>query len=368
MRYANKVLWIVAAVVICGCLPIELSVSPQGQMVIPRAEGFCVVDLDKASAEVMYSPTGQPAFAVYSPKGDRVLTIAQTSSGMGSSFQIQILTVADRKAKDLVSASNVTYARWSPDGKLVSLTRVANQSVKPLDTNLPELLIVNTNDRSKKKIASNVARLHRWFSDSRHILTFQILAKEEQGSTYTGRLVKLNVTTGDATTLAEVVSTDKVFFDLSPDDAQVLFTARGAGKPGQKLTADEDEMKLFQLDIASGALRVIKSKVRYAIYSPKGSRVLVGTSTNKDTVQLSVGDREAANLVPIASGAAGGVSQNMSSTEIYPGWVNEDTVHYLRTQAVYGTAGKALQLMIVGADGKNRRNLQGAIAVSLQKK
>jgi hypothetical protein len=273
------------------------------------------------------------------------------------------------KARNLLGASNITYARWSADGTYVSLTRVADAAKLPLDENLPELVLIRTADGKRQTVASNVGPIHCWFPDGRHLLAFQITAKGEEDGTYAGAIVRLDAATGKADPLATTLGGKKVFIDLSPDGTKALFTAMAATQAGGKAPAKAgDEPHLFELDVASGAVRAVKADVAFALYSPKGTKVLVGTAGEDDgDLALAVGDAGLTTLRTVASDAAGKTGGMGNSVDIYPTWLDDDTVLYLAWHHVYGTAGKNLHLVAVGADGTNRRDLQGTIDAALTK-
>ena len=363
-RRLFAVLSVMSLAIGAGCLPIELSVSPDGKILIPRREGFVSFDPVRGTATTLHKPkSGEPAFAVFSPDGGRYLAVSKSGN-----FDVGVAVVGKAPVK-LLSASNLTYAGWSPDGKWVSLARVADEARKPLKQNLPELILVDVASGKKRTLASNVSSFTRWFADSKHILAFQIAAKNEESDLYTGTIVKLNTATGKAVALATVLGDNRIFFDLSPDGAKVLFTAVKAAKAGQKVPAKaKGEPQLFELDIASGAIRTIKDKVLYALYSPKGTKVLVSTKRDFEPgLQLAVADAGFKNFVTVATDVPNSTGGGGESVDIFPGWINESTVHYIATTAVFGVAAKNLHLMSVGADGKGRRNLQTKLEAALAK-
>jgi hypothetical protein len=364
--------WLPALLLVSGCVPIEVSVSPDGKVLIPRDEGFVAFDPAKGTGQVAWRPgSGQPAFAVFAPDGKRFLAVtkggeAASVSGMGTGFGVALVGPGG-KARNLLGASNITYARWSGDGKFVSLTRVADAAKPPLEENLPELVLVSTADGKRQTVASNVGPIHRWFPDGRHILAFQITAKGEEDGTYAGALVRLDSATGKAAPLATTLGGKKVFIDVSPDGTKALFTAMAATKAGGKAPAKAgDEPHLFELDVASGAVRAVKAGVAFAVYSPKGTKVLVGMPSDDDgDLALAVGDAALTNLRTVATDAAGKTGGMGDSADIYPTWLDDDTVLYLAWHHVYGTAGKNLHLVAVGADGTKRRDLQGTVDAAL---
>lgn len=349
-----------AAALLGGCLPIELSVSPDGQILIPRQEGFFALDPAQGSVKAVYRPkSAKPAFGLYAPDGKSILAITQGRSS--SSFDLHIVPVGGGEAKSLGSLSNMTYARWSPDGKRLAVTRIADEKVAPLEQNMPELIVLDAETGKQKKLASNVSSLVRWFADSRHVLTFQADSKDKQRDQYTGRLVKMDAASGKASPLAAVLGEKKVFFDPSPDGAKVLFTALKADAAGAKLPGQTDDAaQLFELDVAGGKVRAVMKDAIYAIYSPKGTKVLVGVKASGDALELVAADASLAKRTVVARDAAKSVGST-DTRDIYAGWIDDETVHYLRLVAVYGTVGQNLHLTCVGADGKGRKDLQTAI-------
>ena len=59
--------------------------------------------------------------------------------------------------------------------------------------------------------------------------------------------------------------------------------------------------------------------------------------------------------------------RDLDGAYVYPGWIDDDTVHFLASRPVYGTAGKNLTLITVGADGKGRKDLQTTIDSAVAK-
>lgn len=372
MRQLLVVLLLVMGIVAGGCLPIELSAS-NGRIMIPRQEGFCILDMKKeAATKVVYAPkSDEAAMGLFAPDGKQFLAISQTTGGgMGSAFKIEVVQVADAKGKTLSTVTNLTYARWSPDGKRISLTRLADQKSAALDKNMPELLLLDPTADKKSKLASDVGIIHRWFPDSKSVLALQIASKAKEADQYSGKLVKIDVATGKAEPLASVLGGKKVFLDLSPDGGRVLFTAIKAAKAGGKVPSkSDDKPRLHELDIKSGAVRAVRGNVAYAIYSPKGTKVLVGSQSEKGgTIELAVGDASLEKFQTVATDAAKGAGGTGGSSDIYPGWLDDDTVHYIALHTVFGTAARNYQLITVSADGKRRANLQPVIDSDLMGK
>lgn len=364
MRLSRVVLAV--ALLMTACFPIELDVSRDGKILIPRQEGFFALDLTKGKMVKVYNlPGGNPIFARYSPSGKEILAVTESDAKiMGKNHVLTLVTLSSGTGRVLFTGSNATYARFSPDGRYVSLSRIAQEKTPPLEENLPEILLIPVKGGDPKSLASNTSALHRWFPDSRALLIFQIQKKEN--NVYHGMISALEIPSGKRKPLASVLGSQDVFFDLSPDGKSVLFTAKAAGRPGASLNAGKE--RLFELNIARGTIRAVREKVEYAIWSANGNGVLLGTDEKDGILTLQVADRRLTQFRKIASDAASKVSENIGfQTSIYPGWLGERTVFYLSKTAVYGTTGKNLELVTVSTDGRNRRSHQATIEVQVAK-
>jgi len=371
MRYC-KHLWMLVGVffvtVLAGCLPVELSVSPDGNVLIPRSEGFIVFKPADGSVTVWNKPAdGQAAFAVYAPDGKSALVMVQASGGgMGKAFKVMLLD-AEGKTRELFTRSNITYAQWSPDGKYATVTRVADQKVAPLDQNLPELILINVAEGTTKPLASNVAGIHRWTPDGKSVIIFQIESKSKNTSQYAGKLMLLNVPDGKTKAVAGMVGEQGAFFDVSPDGKTAMLTALKVDAPDakffEKAEKVEGKSKLFSLNLDSGESKVISEDAGFAIYSPRGTKVLIGAANEKDgAITLSVSPADGSAVKQIAADAAKQTGGGMGgSATIYPTWLDDETVLYLSKYAVYGTDGTNLMLTSVKADGAGKAVYQGKI-------
>jgi len=371
MRYC-KHSWMSACVLLvvtlAGCLPVELSVSPEGNVLIPRQEGFVVYKSADGSVNVWNKPAdGQAAFALYAPDGKSALVFVQTSGGMGKSFTVMLLD-ADGKTKNIVTQSNTTYAQWSPDGKYATVTRVADQKVAPLDQNMPELILINVAEGTTKPLASNVAGMHRWMPDGRNVVIFQIEGKSQNTSQYTGKLMLLDVVSGESKAVAGMVGEQGAFFDVSPDGKTAMVTALKVDAPDAKLPEKiETKSKLVSVNLESGQSKEIGEDVGFAIYSPKGTKVLIGAATEKEgAIALSVSPADGSAMKQIAEDAAKQTGGGMGGqATIYPTWLDDDTVLYLCKYAVYGPDGANLMLTSIKADGTGKTILQSKIDSAL---
>ncbi|MDD4888873.1 MAG: hypothetical protein PHU85_03000 [Phycisphaerae bacterium] len=356
-----------AALLLAGCLPVELEVGKDGQVLVPRQEGFFTLDSGSGKVVRVYKPASdQAAFGRFAPDGKHILAVSEAGGG-GGSQTFEWVDLGDGSAKKLCAATNTAYATVSPDGKTAAFTRVSDEGTAlggDSKENLPELHLIDLAAGKDQlvKAAGAIAGIHRWFPDSKSLLLFQITGKVKEGNLHKGTLNRFEPATGKATPLAAALGSNNVFFALSPDGKTVLFTASAAGKPGAELKPGEGwDEQLFELKVETGDVRAVKKGVSYALWSPKGAKVLVAVKGEESKVKLEVADAALAKFTPLAEDAAASVSGGGDDTKIYPAWLSEDRIAYLALRAVYGRAGKNLELVFIDADGKNRKAQQAAL-------
>jgi hypothetical protein len=78
-----------------------------------------------------------------------------------------------------------------------------------------------------------------------------------------------------------------------------------------------------------------------------------------------VGDAGMTTAKPIASDVDDAFTIG-DEQKYFPGWVDEDTLYYFTRRNVYGTAGSAVHLVVIGADGKNKQFVQPDIDFGVQ--
>lgn len=344
-----------------GCLPIELDVSRDGRVLIPRQEGFFSLDLQKGKMQKLYTPReGAPVFARYAPDGKSILAVVN----INDSFSFRIISLPDGSEQEILNATNAVYTRYSPNGRYIAITRVADSQKPPITENMPELHMIQASDGLGKVAAYNIGSHIRWMPDSRRILVFQIDRKNDKRQLF-GNLVLIDVGSGAKKVIAAAAGTSNTFFDISPDGKKVLLIALNAGAPKAELkVGDEDKTKVFEVDVAKSSVRATDKTMEFAIWSPDGKKVLMGGAEKNGAQTLEVADAQFKGSVTVATDAAGKAAGGMgmgADTMIYPGWLDSRTLFYLARKAVYGTAGVNLAFVTVSADGKERKLQQTLI-------
>jgi hypothetical protein len=362
-----KLLPILSLFFLAGCFPIELDVK-DGKLLIARGEGYFLFDpATGKTKKICGAEDGQPVFARFSPDGKEVLTVTKPASGFGE-FHFIIRPIGGGKGRDVFKGQNCAYVRYSPDGANLAIVRMSEKQDPDFKSQVPELYLVPAKGGESKLLAGKSGVSFRWFSDSKRLLVFEILKKD--GSNFLGNLSALDIGTGKTTPLAAVAATQNFQFDLSPDNKKALFTALRADKAGADLgKIKEYATKVFELDVAKGTVRKTDKDASYAIYSPDGKKVLLGTPPQGfafDSLKLEVADADVAKSTVIVPSVAVANPLSQGGT-IFPGWVDNKTVFYFVSKAVYGTEGKSLMLMTAGADGKGKKCVQPALEVEVLK-
>jgi hypothetical protein len=270
---------------------------------------------------------------------------------------------ASGKWKRLAKMRDPTYVLYSPDGARLAVTRMADQPQAPIeDQPLPELVLVDPETGATKVLASNVAALFRWLPDSQRVAIVQAVRKAEHEQLL-ANLSLLDVETGVATPVVQVLTGQECHLDLSPDGRIATVCAADVGEAGVELHPEEfPRTKLFRVNLETKQIEKVGPEASYAIFSPDGKSLLVGGrgTDELDAFTLRTADAELTKFVEIATGVYPPPSL---ASGAYPGWIDNEQVFYFAERAVYGTQGKALTLMLASRDGTNSRCVQPLIDV-----
>ena len=347
------------AMMLPACTPIDLSVSKDGKILIPREGGFYSFDPATATA-VKLAPAKKATFGLYSPSGQGALLY---DSG---TFYSKIFSKPLVKLK---SVSNMTYAAYLAGGKSLVYTKVSGQSDPELKESFAEVhLIAGGKDTLLLKRS---AKLVRPLADGT-ILAIRIdkVNKDEKNhKSYTGKLVRV---TADAkvTPICDITGESAMFLSARHDGAKALLICYAAGtyKPVSPNKNGKPVAQCYEIDLATGKATLVGStqKINYAIYSPDAKHVLLQTDDSLVVANAAFTDR-----TPVADDGAATIGGFGPSTDAYPGWYNNSSIYYLRKVKVYGGSCTNMHLTLVNIDTQAKRDLQPAIdqaIINLSKK
>lgn len=356
-------------VLLAGCFPIELDVDRQGRLAIARQEGWCLFDPATRTTTVVRVAEGErPVFARFSPDGAHLLTVGEVR-GVRGHYDLTLSPLAGGPGRRLARVRHPTYLLYAPDGRRVALTRVAQRTQPPFDSQpLPELVVLDVDSGEPRVLASNVGALFRWEHAGGRIIAVELTARDDH-ERFLGRLIRIDVHSGEATPLVSVLLGQSYDLDLSADGRRALLCALDVG-PLQHLFPGESEslQQLFRIDLAGGGLTRTERPAAFARYSPGGQAVLLGGFPVSGP-ELWTADAELTAYHRVADDLyqGGGIG---AGGEAFPGWLDDDRLYYLAARAVYGVDGTSPSLTIVRRDGTERVCVQplidaAAIGISL---
>ncbi|MCA9056663.1 MAG: hypothetical protein KDA75_22700, partial [Planctomycetaceae bacterium] len=342
-----------------------LDVSPQGELVISRQEGWFVFNPATGKVRKVRGASGdEPIFARFSPDGESLLTIAAVTHGDGD-FTFTTTPLNGDPSSLLLRTRYPAYLAYSPDGAKIAFTRMVLDARGPEedDDESGELVLLDPRTGETKVLARRTGALFHWLPDSSALLTAQVPRKPSSDRP-DAQLVRVDASTGDATAIASFAREEPYHLDVSPDGTQALLCSTAAVRPEQVLPAAEiPTSQLYVVDLRTGELHETGRTAHVALYSPDGRSVLIGRrgadGSAPEDGQLLVGSADLTDLRTIARDAS--LSDPSSGMTVSPGWIDDERLFYFNERSVYGSSSKALCLMTIRADGTGRKCVQPLI-------
>ena len=346
-----------------GCFPIELDVSPQGELVISRQEGWFVFNPATGKVRKVRSAGGdEPIFARFSPDGQTLLTIAAVAHGDGD-FTFTTTPLDGGPSSLLLRTRHPAYVAYSPDGTRIAFTRVILDQGPGADDESGDLVLLDPQSGETRVLARHTGALFRWLPDSAGLLTAQI-AGDETADRPEAVLVRVDAATGAATAIARISRDESYQIDISPDGTRALLCTAAAVEPEAALPmADIPTSQLYVIDLQTGDLRETGRSAHVALYSPDGRSVLIGRrgadGSAPEDGELLIGTADLEELRTVARDAS--LSDPSSGMTVYPGWIDNSRLFYFNERSVYGSSSMALCLTTLQVDGIGRKCVQPLI-------
>ncbi|MCI0377497.1 MAG: hypothetical protein L0215_07820 [Gemmataceae bacterium] len=354
-----------------GCFPIDLHVNAQGEMLIPRQEGFFLFQARTGKLTALeHAQDGLPVFGRFSPAGTEAVLVRKVRKDFVDQFRFDLVSLKDGKSRSLFTMRDAGNVHFSPDGSQLAVIRYADAFAN----GLPEVHLADVKTGKVRLALAKAGNVVRWFADSKRLLVFRIQEKDKN-SRYHGEIAILDAASGDVTPLAAAVTSREGCMELSPDNKTVLFGANQAGEAGA-LVDDEKNFDpvLFELDVAAKSIRPHGGKVSFICYSPNGKKILLLRKVEAnlfdlalDRLEIVIADAELKNLRSIAADAHRPIITIGAEGLSFPGWIDDATVFYFIERRVFGIDGRALHLVVIGADGQNKRYVQPGIDLGVMK-
>ncbi len=354
-----------------GCFPIDVAVNKQGEVLIPRQEGFFLHNWRSGkTTPVPWKAEGLPVHARFAPGEAEVLLVSVAKKEFAKEYRLEMMPVKGGASRTIYKTrQNVGCAAISPNGKRLAVVQHADI----FQDHMPEIVVVDIASGKSSLLAEKTGPFAHWLPDSAALFTLRIDEKVQNTQHYLGQLGLLNATDGSFTAIAKVLGDKRCFLAVSPDLKYALFTAIAADGAEAKLDPKAAAVRsLFELDINTKSIRKVTGldrTIEFARYSPDGKQVLlVAEPTNallSERRDLLVADARLQSPKVIAKNAYGSLVRFSTEDMNMPGWLDEKTVYYFAKVHVYGTTGQAIHLRVVNADGSDNRDLQPALDLAI---
>jgi hypothetical protein len=358
-RFAGLSL-LAATLLLAGCFPLELQVTPQGEIVIPRAEGVLVYNPAGVSRLITVDSLKElPAFAAVSADGTRLaragLALGENGDAQ-STAQLLLTDLESRTTTELAIVENMSFLQWDPKGRYLSYAFISGQNYDDIDESLPELKLFNVADQSEKSLGKNTSSIHRWSADGKGIWFLKTEVKDTDGRL--GSLCYYTLATGQVRKVARVLQAE--WFDVSPDGSEIILSARGMAEAGNRAApADENNSSwLYVVDTKKGSFRRLEYNAAFARYSPDGARVAL-LKDNAVFVTTGAFEEPTEKLARC-------VQELDNSAKFHLTWLSNTEILAVRKRSVYGNAGFAPELVAVNVDDRTERSLQDGIEAAVR--
>lgn len=343
---------------VAGCFPVELDVNGNSELLVARQEGFFVYDPASHKASMLLAAKGErPVFARFAPDGRQALLVTNTRSI--DEYRFAVMNLPGSTPRTIYTGRNTALALFSPDGKYLAVSRVAEKERKNA-ANINEILLIDLANDITTTLLEETLFSFRWFNDSKRLALFKI--EDTNEGAMTGYVVEFDIATKKEKRLATASVTGQTMcIELRPDQQTIVFSAANAGKPGANLDGLEKHAglgtPLWLWNAKDGSVTKIDDHAEYARFSPKGDRLLLARMDRTGQGELRIANADGRGAKKLIDG----VTLSINRDVMLPGWLNDDTVYYFTTRHTYGAGEKALALITIRTDGKNQKSIQAAL-------
>jgi len=342
------------ALVRCDFTMMQLDADPNGVLLVPRPEGFFVVDPNNGNVTRVAvnwqdgAPRGAPIAGVFSPDGARILAVVGSESG-------SLLSLVDRITGDAnaiihLGGRPATLA-WSPNGEWITFSELYSNAVR-----LSIKRVVHTQDGGANTIQyenTSISPIHCWLPDSESVIVLKIGSPAQLGAVVNSAvLVRLGLDQRETVIVNAIVDSRESYLDLRPDGLTLLLSAVSVWPEGSpEPERNRSSTSVFRVELDSGKAQCILPGAAFGIWSPDGSHILYSI----DPSALQIADEWGGQIVTVASNATRWIDDD---TAYLPTWIGNDRITYLARNPVLGDAAKNFDLTVVRSDGTGARSLQ----------
>ncbi len=344
-----------------GCLPITLSLAPDGRSAVARSEGIFILDSTQKTATVIHECQGlvRGAWAVFDGQGKTILYATHGSQAHWDLY-VRSLTQGAKSAKILSGNSRLGYARLSPDGQYVSVVTAPTFGK-------PTLSIHQAQTGKELGRVANVSTYHAWTLDSQALYIMVAHKQDSKQGIYQGRICRVGIG-GKTQPLFSVATKQSFHLDFDPKSKKIAVVGVGANVDPEQ-PAQVGQINLFLY--AAGKLSSLDAKSgytpRFAIFSPSGKQILINSGgAPENLLLLDAGTlkltRTLAKDVPVTTESLG------DNATILPTWSPDGgSIIFWRYLPTMGLNGKSLRTRTLDLETGKERDLENRFESAIYK-
>lgn len=359
IKYKNIICLFVLSlfvIIFAGCFPSTVSVGPDGKVALSRSEGIFLLDLKNESSQILKKTADGiiASWVQWAPSGKRLLYV--------ENYGISTCKPDGTDIKEIFNGYNsLGFVLWSPDEKYISVSGMSLIEKKEGETDLglPDLVIIDPETGVSQTLTTNVSFRHAWAKDSKSIIVFHVLEKDEESGFYKGEIAQIDINNRKMTTIAKVCG-EEAFLDISPDGNFLIFDSKAVFKKDGKITIPEKDAvsKLYRLNIKDGSFKVISENETFlALYSPKGDKIVQICEVTPPDKSLVVADNNGGNVKVIDSTVIT-ETESVGGGTIVPAWLDNDNIIYWNYITILAPSGNSLTTFKAKSDGSKIENIQ----------
>jgi Tol biopolymer transport system component len=351
-----------------ACEPVSVSVNDNSEVAFTRLEGVFFINVAKESLSTVFwnhKNKPLPVITRWSPDGKQ-LAFTERKDKDSTDTSVYVVNRDGSKKRKMYSTSSkvITQLEWSPDGAYISLAQNGEDS----DMGVADLALISTRDGMSKTIVANSGDVHSWLDNNRLIFMKIREKNPDNGDIMKGALAVYDITSGEWQRITSTIVGKVGSIDCDPDKKTTIFSAIKAGSAADSGYEENMSSDSYAYMIKDGGTPELinEAPINFLLFSPDGSTVLAKMEKDykKNLVTINLTSKAVDTLIVDVTDK---ISANSSDVQVYPAWLDGDTVLFWRFANTYGYNGQALQLMSIETGNRKISNLQPFIDRAIDK-
>lgn len=343
-----------------GCLPLTVSVAPDGRVAIAREEGVFVVEPTRAQAKLVHRSAAneEPASAVFSPDGARLLICVKRDKR----WRVEVrpldggdpIVLYDREIP-------VAHAGFSPNGKQAAIVLAPAFAT-------PTLLVLEIGEKAPALELERAAPRLAWSRDGALLYAIKLISRDADSGVVQAQLLEVKLADGSSRPLARLALRRHADLSVGKDGRLAIVALGVNGNPDQLATPIDSDLRpdrphsyLF-LREKGGRVSPHVSGLHptLAAFDPAGGRLLVDDQLpDGQRLMLITPGAGEPQVQELARGVATSTADAVAAAQLLPAWLPDGQAIYCwRYRATLGRRGRSLRLqrLAIGAPPERRLN------------